>query len=68
MCGRPYLDTMHVHRVNLIMRYLSIQCPDLKTGNVGAIVKISRSFLCYVMNELMHVMQRQVDACNARTN
>ena len=68
MCGWPYLDTMHVDRANLIMRYLSIHWPDLKTGNTIATVRISRSFLWYVMNELMHVMQRQVNACNARTN
>ena len=59
---------MHADRANLIMQYLSIQWSDLKTGNIVAIVRISRSFLCNEMNELMHVMQRQVDACNARTN
>ena len=68
MCGWPYLDTMYVDRTNLIMRYLSIWWSDLKTRNTVTSVRISRSFLWYVMNELMHVMQRQVDACNAKTN
>ena len=65
MCGQLYLDTMHVDRANLIVQYLSIRWPDLKTGNTVATARISRSFLWYVMNELMHVMQRQVDACDA---
>ena len=64
MCGRPYQDTMHADRANLIMRYLSIQWSNLKTGNTVATVRISRSFLCYVMNDMMHVIQRQNDACN----
>ena len=68
MCGQPYLDTIHVNRANLIMRFLSIQWSDLETGNTVAIVSISISFLWYAMNELMHVMQRQIDAGNARTN
>ena len=29
MCGQPYLDTMHVDRTNLIMRYLLIRWSDL---------------------------------------
>ena len=57
MRGRLYLDTMHVNRANLIMRYLSIQWSDLETGHTVVIVKIWRSFLWYAMNELMHVMQ-----------
>ena len=68
MCGQPYLDTIHVNRGNLIMRFLSIQWFDLETGNTIAIVSISISFLWYAMNELMHVMQRQIDAGNVRTN
>ena len=68
MCGRFYLDTMHVDYANLIMRYLSIQWSDLKTENNVATVRISRLFLWYAMNELMHVMWRQTNACNARTN
>ena len=68
MCGWPYLDTMHVDIANLIMWYLLIWWPDLKTGNAVATVRISRSFLWYVMNEVMHVKQRQVDAYNERTN
>ena len=65
MCGWPYLDTMHVDRANLIMRYLSIRWSDLETGHIAVIVRTSRSFLWYAMNELMHVMQRQINACNA---
>ena len=68
MCGRLYLDTMHVDHANLIMRYLSIWWFDLETGNTVAIVRTSISFLCYAMNELMHIMQEQIDAGNARTN
>ena len=68
MCGRLYLDTMHVDHANLIMRYLSIQWSDLETVNTVAIIRTSRSFLWYGMNELMHIMQRQNDAGNARTN
>ena len=68
MCGQPYLDAMHVDRTNLIMRYLSIQWFDLETRNTVATIGISRLFLWYAMNELTHVMQRQVDAYNARTN
>ena len=62
MCGRSYLDIMHVDYANLVMWYLSIRWSDLKTGNTVAIVRISRSFLWYAMNELMHVMQRPNDA------
>ena len=40
MRGRLYLDTMHVNRANLIMRYLSIQWSDLETGHTVVIVKI----------------------------
>ena len=68
MCGRAYLDTMHVDRANLIIRYLSIRWSDLKIRNIFATVRISRSFLWYAINKLMDVMQRQNDACNARTN
>ena len=67
MYGQLYIDTMHVDRANLIMQYFSIRWSDLKTGNPVATVRISRSFLCYVMNDMMHVIQRQNDACNART-
>ena len=45
MRGRPYLDVMHADRANLIMRYLSIQWPDLKTKNIITTVRISISFL-----------------------
>ena len=65
MCGRPYLDTMHIDCANLIMRYLSIRWFDLKTRSIVATVRISRSFLRYVMNDVMHVMQEQIDACDA---
>ena len=56
MCGRPYLDIIHVDHANL------------KTGNTVATVRILRLFLWYAMSDLMHVMQRQNDACNARKN
>ena len=52
-----YLDTMHADRVNLIMRYLSIWQYDLEIEHTVATARISRSFLWYVRNELMHVMQ-----------
>ena len=57
MRGRLYLDTMHANRANLIMRYILIQRSDLKTRHTIVIVRISRLFLWYAMNELMHVMQ-----------
>ena len=47
------------------MQYLLIRWSDLETGHTLAIVRTSRSFLWYAMNELMHVMQRQINACNA---
>ena len=56
---------MQVDHANLIMQYLSIQWFDLETGHTVATVRISKSFLWYAMNDLMHVMQRQIDACNA---
>ena len=73
MCGQPYQDTIHADRANLIMRYLSIRWSDLETEYTIATVRISRSFLWYAMNELkhvmknklIHVMQEQIDACNA---
>ena len=68
ICSRFYLDTVHVDCANLIMWYLSIWWPNLKTRNTVATVRITRSFLWYVMNELMHVMQRENDVCNVRTN
>ena len=57
MCGRLYLDTMHVDRANLIVWYLSIWWSDLETGHTIAIIRTWRSFLWYAMNELMYVMQ-----------
>ena len=66
MFGRFYLDTMHVDNANLIMWYLSIWWFDLETGNTVVAIRISRSFLWYAMNELMHTMQEQIDACDAR--
>ena len=68
MCGRPYLDIMHADYANLIMRYLSIRWFNLETRNTVVTIRILRSFLRYVMNELMHVMQEKIDVCNARTN
>ena len=67
MYGRPYLDAMHADYVNLIMRYISIRWSDLETGNTIATIRIARSFLWYVKNELMHVMQEQIGVCHART-
>ena len=66
MCGRLYLDTMHMDRVNLIIQYLLIRWFDLETKNTVVTIRISRSFLWYAMNELMHTMQEQIDACDAR--
>ena len=65
MCGRLYLDTMHVDCANLIMRYLLIRWSDLESRHTITIIRTSRSFLWYAMDELMHVMQGQIDACNA---
>ena len=67
MCGQLFLDTMHMDHANLIMQYLSIWWSDLKIGNTVATIRISRSFSWYVINDMMHVMQRQNDVCNART-
>ena len=55
----------NANRVNLIMRYLSIQWSDLEIKHTVAIVRFSRSFLWYAMNKLIHVMSEQIDACNA---
>ena len=57
---------MHADCANLIMRYLSIRWFDLETRNTVATFRIRRLFLWYAMNELMLVMQRQNDACDAR--
>ena len=38
MCGRLYLDTMHVDRANLIMQYFKIRWSDLETGHTTMIV------------------------------
>ena len=62
MCGQFYLDTMHVDCANLVIQYLSIWWSDLETEHTVATVRISRSFLWYAMNELMHIMQEQIDA------
>ena len=48
---------MHTDRANLIMWYLSIWRSDLKTGHTVVTIRILRSFLWCVMNELMNVMQ-----------
>ena len=39
MLGRPYLDTMHADRANLMMRYLLIRWTNLEIGNTVAIVR-----------------------------
>ena len=59
---------MHADCANLIMWYLSIRWFDSKTENTVATVRISGSFLWYAMNELLHTMQEQINACDARTN
>ena len=50
-------NKMHADRANLIMQYLSIRRSDMEIEHTVTTVRISRSFLCYAMNELMHVMQ-----------
>ena len=57
MRGRLYLDIMYVNCANLIMQYLLIRWFNLETGHTVVTIRISRSFLWYAMNELMHVMQ-----------
>ena len=60
MCGRPYLDTMHMDCANLIMWYLSIWWFDSKTRNTVVIVRIPRSFSM--------ICNKWINAYNARTN
>ena len=48
---------MHVDRENLIFWYLLIQRSDLGIGHTLATIRISRLFLWYAMDDLMHVMQ-----------
>ena len=48
---------MHVDRENLIFWYLLIWRSDLGIGHTLVIVRISRLFLWYAMDDLMHVMQ-----------
>ena len=48
--------TMHANHEHLILWYLSIWRSDLGIEHTLAIVRISRSFLWYAMNDLMHVM------------
>ena len=50
-------NKMHADRENLILWYLSIQRFDLGIKDTVATVRISKSFLWYAMNILMHVMQ-----------
>ena len=57
MRGWFHPKKMHANGANLIMRYLSIQRFNLEIGHTVTTIKISRSFLCYEMNELMYVMQ-----------
>ena len=49
--------TMHVDREHFILWYLSIWRFDLGIGHAIATIRISRLFLWYAMNDLMHVMQ-----------
>ena len=48
---------MHADYENLILWYLLIWRFDLGIEHIVMIVRISRLFLWYVMNNLMHVMQ-----------
>ena len=48
---------MHADCENLILWYLSIRWSDLGIEHIVAIVRVSRSFLWHVMNDLMHKMQ-----------
>ena len=57
MRGRFHPNKMHVDYENLVMWFLSIQLFDLGTRHTIMTVRISKSFLWYTMNELMHVMQ-----------
>ena len=57
MHGWFHPNKMHANRENLIMWFLSIQWFDLGIGHTIVTVRISRSFLWYATNELMHVMQ-----------
>ena len=57
---------MHVDRANLIMWYLSIRWFDLEAKHTVAIIRISRSLLWYAMKRIIHAMQKQNDACNAK--
>ena len=57
MHGWFHPNKMDADRVNLIMRYFSIRRSDLEIRHTVMTVRISRSFLCYSTNELMHVMQ-----------
>ena len=57
MRGRFHPNKIHADRENLIMWFLLIWLSDLGIGHTVTTVKISRSFLWYAMNELMHVMQ-----------
>ena len=45
MCGRLYLDTMHVDRANLIVRYLLIRWSNLEISHTVVTVRTSKSFL-----------------------
>ena len=48
---------MHANHANLIMQYISIWQFDAEIRYIVATVRISRSFLWYAINELMHVMK-----------
>jgi len=57
MRGRFHPNKIHSDYTNLIMRYLLIRRSDLETRHTIVIIRTSRSFLWYAINELMHVMQ-----------
>ena len=57
MRGQFHPNKMHADREDLIMWYLLIWRSDLEIGHIVVVIRISRSFLWYAMNELMQVMQ-----------
>ena len=55
--NRFHPNEMYADHENLILWYLLIQWSDLRIGHTLVIIRISRSFLWYVMNDLIHEMQ-----------
>jgi len=50
-------NKMHANCENLIIQYLSIRQSDSRIGHTVVIIRISRSFLWYAINDLIHVIQ-----------